>query len=391
MLNQNKGGHGFKNATEADARPSGKPKHRKVMKKVNLILTTVFALGFLGACDDDDGGSNGDPQPADSLELPQSYKWQDVQYPEQTATIELLAKLSGAVGEADQGESVDESNLKNIFTNQGSVVDADVSIADQIPQSDRSMFEGYFEKMDNLTNDPNANDTVIDGRYYFPNGVEPQQFIEKGLMGACLYYQATAKKLANLPAQANENPQEGDQPTPREKQFDEAFGYLAVPKNLPNNDKDEVAGDFVNSTWFWGHYLRTRNSELKNKEKLFNAFLKGRKAITQQLPTKREEAVETIYREWEKLVASNVAHYVNSTLSDMENNAMGDKWHHWSEAVAFTMCLKYSPQKTISSGDINSILEKLGDSPKNITKDELENINQTLDGIYDFPSPITAF
>jgi hypothetical protein len=361
------------------------------MKKHNLILAGIIAIGSLQSCDDDGGNGNNDPKTADSLELPETYQWNDAQYEDQTATIELLTELSSAVGKANNGNSVSESNLKKIFNNQGSVVSADVSLADQIPQEDLSMFEGYFEKMDNLTNDPNANDTIIGGRYFFPNGVEPQQLIEKGLMGACLYYQATSKKLTDLPSQTNENPQEGDKPTAREKQFDEAFGYLGVPKNFLSNDKDEVKGEYKNSSWFWGHYLRGRNSELKNKETLFNAFLKGRKAITQQLPDKREEAVNTIYKEWEKLVASNVAHYVNATISDIENDATGSKWHHWSEAKAFTMCLRYNPEKTISTDEINSIMNSLGDSPKDITTQELESINQKLNGIYDFPSPITSF
>lgn len=364
------------------------------MKKRNLILAGIIAIGSLQSCDDDGGNGNNDPKPADSLELPETYQWKDAKYGDQTATIKLLAELSSAVGKAGNGKSVSESNLKKIFNNNGSVVSADVSLADQIPQNDISKFEGYFEKMDNLTNDPNANDTIIGGRYFFPNGVEPQQLIEKGLMGASLYYQATSKKLTNLPSKTNENPQKGDKPTAREKQFDEAFGYLGVPTDLPkipSGKRDEIDGKFKTSSWFWGHYLRSRNSELKNKSTLFNAFLKGRKAITQQLPGKRKEAVNTIYKEWEKLIASNVAHYVNSTISDIQNNAVGSKWHHWSEAKAFTMCLKYSPQKTISTSQINTIMSKLGDSPKNITTEELESINQKLNGIYDFPSPITAF
>ncbi len=364
------------------------------MKKSNLILAGIIALGTLQACDDDDANGNNDPKTADSLELPESYQWNDAQYEDQTATVELLAELSSAVGKANNDKSVSKSNLKKIFNNEGSVVSANISLADQIPKEDLSLFEGYFEKMDNLTNDRKANDTIIGGRYYFPNGVEPQQLIEKGLMGACLYYQATSKKLTNLPAQTNENPQEGDQPTEREKQFDAAFGYLGVPTDLPeipSGKRDEISGKYKSTSWFWGHYLRSRNSELKNKEKLFNAFLKGRKAITQQLPDKREEAVNTIYKEWEKLVASNVAHYVNATISDMQNGATGSKWHHWSEAKAFTMCLTYSPNKTISTNQINSIMSKLGDSPKNITLEELESINQKLNGIYDFPSPITSF
>lgn len=363
------------------------------MKKLTLFLTTVFTAGFLTACDDDDNGSNDTPEPADSLEVPETYKWNDAEFEKSTAAIELLATLSQEVAKANDPEgSVQESELQNIFKNNG-VVDASTSIADQIPQDDVAMFETYFEKLQTQTNNPSG-DTVANGRYYFENRVEPLQLIEKGLMGACLYYQATSKKLNGIASVPNENPKESDAPTEREKQFDEAFGYLGVPKNLTqlsSGEKDEVEGEYQSSSWFWGHYLRSRNGQLQNKETLFNAFLKGRKAITEQRPEKLDEALNTIYREWEKLVAANVAHYANSTIADIENKATDSKWHHWAEAKAFNMGLRYNPKKQISSEAIDKIDERLGETPSEVTIEDLEQINEDLDGIYDFPSPITSF
>lgn len=365
------------------------------MKKLTLFLAGALSAGCLASCDDDDNGNSPDPQPNDSLELPSTYKWQDAQYADQTATIELLAELSSEVGKADEGEAVQAADLVSIFENQG-VVERSVSLANQIPQRDQEFFRSYFDSVETFSTDPSANDTVVNGRYYLPSRMEPQQIIEKGLMGACLYYQATTNKLSGLASQTNENPKEGDQPTEREKQFDEAFGYFGAPADLPDipaGERDEVVleGKYDTATWFWGHYVRSRNAQLQNQEKLFNAFLKGRKAITEQLPEKREEAVNTINQEWEKLVAANVAHYVNASLAALEGNRADSKWHNWSEAKAFNLSLRYNPNATISEEQINTIDELLGGTPTNVTKDDLEQVNQELDQIYDFQTDISQF
>jgi hypothetical protein len=358
------------------------------MKKLTLLLAGAISAGCLTSCDDNDNGNSPDPQPNDSLELPSTYKWQDANYEKQTAVIELIVELSGEVGKANGG-SVQKADLQKIFQNDG-VVDADVSLAAQIPQQDQAFFNAYFDSLDTYSNDEKPGDSVIGDHYYLPSRVEPAQIIEKGLMGACLYYQATTNKLADLPSAKNENPKEGY--TEREKQFDEAFGYFGAPTDLLNissGERDEVAGEYKNSSWFWGHYVRTRNGELQNKEKLFNAFLKGRKAITEQRPEKREEAVNTIYKEWEKLVAANVAHYANGVIGADGN---GDaKFHSWAEGKAFVMSLRYNPESTISDEQINTIDDLFGETPINVTQEDMEDVNQQLDNIYDFPTDISQF
>lgn len=362
------------------------------MKKLRFILAAFLMVGTITACDEDedDNGSpnNGNNNGNDELQVPDTYKWDDANYSGQTARIKLLDKLSQEVGKADKGESVKEQDLIDIYENNG-VISADKTLSGKTFPDDKQQFYDWFEEIANLTNQEGTGDTIIDGRYYNPDGVEIQQMVEKGLMGASFYWQGTSDYLNELGNDPNQNPQEGDEATTREHHFDEAFGYMGLPKDFLSNDKDE--GDYVNSSWFWGHYLRSRNPELDNKEKLFNAFLKGRAAITQQKPEKRKEAVETIKKEWELLVASNVAHYINSTLSDIDNNAMGDKWHHWSEAKAFHMGLQYNLDKTISQDDWEYIDNKLGESPKNVSKSDLEDANGRLDQVYDFPTNITNF
>ncbi len=359
------------------------------MKKITILtLTACIVLGF-GACDNDED-DNGEPDNNNELEVPNTYKWEDANYPGQTARIKLLDKLSSEIAKANQGNTVNEQDLIDIYENNGEI-NANKNLAGKTYPNDKQKFYDWFEEIDSLTNNPNTGDTIIDGRFFTESGIEILQMVEKGLMGASFYWQGTSEYLQDLASDPNQDPQNGNKPTTREHHFDEAFGYMGLPKNFLSNSNDEVAGDYVNSTWFWGHYLRSRNPELSNKKKLFNAFLKGRAAITQQKPDKREEAVSNIKEEWELLVAANVAHYINATISDINKGNTGDKWHHWSEAKAFHMSLKYNVDKTISNNDWNYIGNKLGDSPKNVSKSDLEDANSRLDQAYDFPTNITNF
>lgn len=366
------------------------------MKKLSLTFIALFSIGmFLTSCskdDDDNGDSNngGGNNNGDQLQVPETYNWDDADYSGQTARIELLHRLSSEIGKADEGEAVSEQALIDIFENNG-VISADKDLVAKTFEQDRQKFYDWFKKLDSVTNNPNSGDTVIDGRHYTAEGIEIQQMVEKGLMGACFYYQATSVYLNELELDNNQNPQQGDEATDMEHHFDEAFGYLGVPKDFLSNDRDEVDDDYVNSSWFWGHYIRSRNPELKIKEAIFNAFLKGRAAITQQMPNKRQEAVSAIKEDWELLVAANVAHYINSSISDIENNEMGDKWHHWSEAKAFLMGLKYNVDKKISDSQWQEIDDLLKATPKQVTKSDLEQANTKLDEVYDFPTDITNF
>lgn len=361
------------------------------MKKLTLFLTAFFMIGALSSCEDEEEDP---PKPGpdyDTLNqftVPDTYKWDDVDYSGQTARIELLNKLSSEITKAGDDKAVNEQDLIDIYENNG-IINADKDLAGKTFPEDKNRFYDWFAKLDSLTN--NNGGQIIDGRFFTDEGVEISQMVEKGLMGASFYWQGTSDYLQDLDADPNQNPQEGEEATTREHHFDEAFGYMGLPKDFLSNDKDEVEGEYVNSSWFWGHYLRSRNPELDNKEKLFNAFLKGRAAITQQRPGKRREAVSTIKKEWELLVASNVAHYINSTLSDIANNDKGSKWHHWSEAKAFHLGLKYNADKKISQEDWDYIDDKLGESPKNVSESDLEDANNRLDQAYDFPTSITNF
>ncbi len=347
-----------------------------------LAIVSALLCLTLTSCNDDDD---------DTIDQPDKYNFKNVDYSGQTARIQLLDELSGKIAKIEENQSVNdistsEGELRDIFENNG-VISADKSLAEKTynegnAASDvwqKDTFEQFFT---DLTN-PSANDTIVDGRFFTSDGVELHQYVEKGLMGAVFYWQATSVYLQNLDEDDNEAPNNSTA-SEREHHFDEAFGYLGVPKNFLTNSADEVDGEYETSAWFWGSYILSRNDVLNIREPLFNAFLKGRTAIENGNSDKREEAVDKIKTLWEELVAANVVHYINSTLEDMSNNDKYSKWHHWAEAKVFHMCLRYNVDKKISNNDWDYIDTRLKQTPKNITQTELQEANSRLQQVFGF-------
>ena len=103
------------------------------------------------------------------------------------------------------------------------------------------------------------------------DGLDHAQLIEKGLMGACLYYQATSVYFGDDRMNVDNEMVEVGEGTEMEHHWDEAFGYFGVPKDFPTS---------TDGLFFWGSYSNQRNGILESNQKLMDAFLKGRAAIS---------------------------------------------------------------------------------------------------------------
>lgn len=378
------------------------------MKLFNLPLLTLVSLLIIGAtgCNKKEGctdtaAANYQPDAKKDdgscsyvIDAPEEYNFDNVSYSGQTSRIELLSKLSSELSKAGDGQVVKEQDLIDIFENNG-VISADKNLAGKVFSEDKQKFYDYFTEVENLTSSSGGGDTIIDGRFYNPDGVEIKQMVEKGLMGAVLYYQATSVYLETDKMNVDNTEVEPGKGTTMEHHFDEAFGYLGVPKDFKTNNADKVKGDYTGSAWFWGHYILSHDDAVPLRNDLFDAFVGGRTSIVNNRSAgdsefasdhlfMRDKMIEVIKEKWELLVAANVVHYINSTISDIENNKTGDKWHHWSEAKAFHACFKYNVDKSISDADWTYIDGLLKESPKNITKSDLEDANMKLQSIFNF-------
>lgn len=376
------------------------------MKRTS-ILASPKSLGLLGlaslltftACTEDPVNPT-NKLPAE--EVPTTYNFKNVSYSGQTARIQMLNQLENMAKSANDGTTkVTDDELVAIFTNQsGDLFGSDKDIASKTNAASVAEIESYFIAMDTLSGKP---DNITEGRLYDQYGVEPAQMIAKGLMGALLYYQAVAVYLGDAKMDVDNLEVEEGKGTKMQHHWDEAFGYFGAPVDYLTNTGSADTDNPAEKTWYWAKYGNSRAAAFDVREELFNAFLEGRTAINnhhiallnedteaqaEALAT-RDAAIATIRENWELLAAANVVHYINGSLADIEANAAGDFYHHWSEAKAFLNTMVHNPAKTITNAELTELNDLLGNNPKAAfaeegTKAELQQANDKLQQIFGF-------
>ncbi len=226
--------------------------------------------------------------------------------------------------------------------------------------------------------------------YTTEDSVDMSQMINKVLIGAVPYYQATGVYLNSLLERDNSEAKDGSKPyTAMEHAWDEAFGYFGAARDYSRYTDDQLAGSVDDFTFdsngdgtidFKSEYNfgLSRNAAKRDKggsgvdftTEIFNAFLARRTAITNQgsvseISAHRQAAANGM----EKVIAATVVHYINDTLSDMsklgtdeENLANLNK--HWAEMKGYTVALQYNPFKLISDGQLMELHGIMGEAPK---------------------------
>lgn len=226
--------------------------------------------------------------------------------------------------------------------------------------------------------------------YTTENGVDMSQMINKVLIGAVPYYQATGVYLDTLLERDNSEAKDGSNPyTAMEHAWDEAFGYFGAARDYPRFTDVQLAGSVDDFTFdsngdgsidFKSEYNfgLSRNAAKRDKggtgvdftTEIFNAFVAGRTAITNQgsvteISAHRQAAANGM----EKVIAATVVHYINDTLSDMlklgtDEENLADLNKHWAEMKGYTVALQYNPFKLINDGQLRELHGIMGTAPK---------------------------
>lgn len=355
------------------------------------LLSLAGLLTFTACTEDPVNPIEGTP----SEEVPATYNFENADYSGQMARIQMLSMLEGKAKEAATAE-VSATELNDVFINaSGDLFGTNKDIASKTASNAVSEMESYFASIDTLSGNP---DNVIDGRIYDQHGVEPAQMIAKGLMGALLYYQATAVYLGDAKMDVDNIEVTEGKGTSMQHHWDEAFGYFGAPTDYLTEEVPEGAEDPAEKRWYWAHYANGRAGVIDANEKIFTAFLEGRTAINnhriatsnnneeaaaEALAT-RDAAIATIRENWERLAAANVVHYVNSAIGDLSANEEGNFFHHWSEGKAFLNTLQHNPAKNITDAELAELNELFGNSPKETDAAKLQQANDQLQQIFGF-------
>ena len=391
-----------------------------------VLLLTVASL-FLVACGSDEDAEDADLEGDASamIEIPQAYVFDSrfvegessVSYSGQVVRNLLLQDLKATTDSVGKDgarpiavsdmlklyEYDDALNLKTLTTTGAlaaseshySALSTGKNLVGKI--SDEPVI-GYNRTADDLVRDwfkgiaDNSQDSDKLGTpmaYTTDDGVDMSQMVNKVLIGAVPYYQATGVYLGGLLERDNSEARNGTDPyTAMEHAWDEAFGYFGAARDYARYTDDQLAGSVDDFTFdsngdgsidFKSEYNfgLSRNAGKRDKggsgvdftQQIFNAFLAGRTAITNQgsvaeISAHRQTAAEGM----EKVIAATVVHYINDTLSDMsqlgtaeENIANLNK--HWAEMKGYTVALQYNPFRLISDGQLAELHGIMGEAP----------------------------
>ena len=225
--------------------------------------------------------------------------------------------------------------------------------------------------------------------YTSDDGVDMSQMINKVLIGAVPYYQATGVYLGGLLERDNSEARNGTDPyTAMEHAWDEAFGYFGAARDYSRYTDDQLAGSVDDFTFdsngdgsidFKSEYNfgLSRNAGKRDKggsgvdftQEIFSAFLAGRTAITNQGSVAEISAYrQTAANGMEKVIAATVVHYINDTLSDMSKLGTGEENianlnKHWAEMKGYTVALQYNPFRLITDGQLAELHGIMGKAP----------------------------
>lgn len=360
------------------------------MNKLRILGFAILAVFAFTACEDENSASENEEELG--YEVPSTYDFENVSYTGQTQRLDMLEELTAYMKTANEGAVVDEEVMLNMYANENNAFDnsdlneaSSKELENKTVEGDISMFKGFMRDFAAATAEANGGEgsngvpgVVVsnDGskQYFFDaNGIEHIQYIEKGLMGSCFYFQGASIYLSSDKMDVDNEEIEEGIGTAMEHHWDEAFGYLGVATDFPANNE---------STRFWGKYSNGRDDLLETNEAIMNAFITGRAAISNQDLETRDEQIEIIRNEWERISAGTAVHYLNAANDAFADDAIRN--HTLSEAWAFIHALKYNPSKKLSNTEIDGILEDLGTNFYEITTDNINAVKAALVEAYGF-------
>ena len=362
-------------------------KTREMNRNLYFIFAIVTSFAF-SACET---GEN-------KYDIPTTYNFDNVSYAGQTKRLDMMEEITTYIKTAhvDSAPALDNIKLKDMYGenvgNHFSSVElnsATNQLKNKTVPTEKTNFEAYMDAVASAsqhTSSPATNGqagliSTNDGTKYLlnANGVELTQIIEKGLMGACFYYQATAVYMGSGKMDVDNETVTPGEGTAMEHHFDEAFGYFGAPINFPSNTV---------GIRFWAKYANKVNGAYTTMNaSLMDNFLKGRAAISNKDMIARDEAINDLRKSWEIAVCGTAIYYINNALDNIGIDA-GKTHHQLSEAYAFIMSLKFGyGTGSISDVNVDQILtDAFGSADPllanlyNVTSQKLENAKTALTG-----------
>ncbi|OXA99135.1 DUF4856 domain-containing protein [Flavobacterium oncorhynchi] len=345
-------------------------------KKFSLYILPILALAFTSCT------KNEDEDETFNYTVPVTYKFErnlvtSVDYSGQSNRLLMLDEMGNYYKTAaTNGTIVDDvvlsqmySNINNRFTGAGlnasgkllkdktaaskdyfSLYLGGGSTTEQV--SVRDLFETQFKNGNTASKGtiaaPGVAGIYLDGtskRLFAANGLEPQQVLLKGMMGACFMDQISNNYLSlnkldeatNKIDNTNKVLVTGKSYTTMEHLWDEAYGYVYGADNLtvtPNVFK------------FWSSYINQVNTDSDFntvKADIELAFRKGRAAIVANDYKIRDAQIDIIKTKLATTSAVRAVYYLQEGKAKLATGDAGAKsLHALSEGYGFIISLRYT-------------------------------------------------
>lgn len=376
----------------------------------------VLSLSLFTACSSDD-----DATVPVSYDVPSTYTFErsgatTIDFSGQTSRLEMLSELGNKFTTAATDATVLNSvELQNMFANTNNAfASAALNSSGKNLKSKTAASNDYFtlflgggstvEKVavqaffeSQFANGAAASQgnpatagvagSYLDGskmRLFAANGLEPQQILLKGLMGAVMMDQIsnhylsvnTLDKASTRIENTNKVMAENANFTNMEHYWDEAYGYVY--------GADDAAS---NSLKYWSSYIKQVNADAD-----FNtisadidlAFRKGRAAIVNNDYLVRDQQVAIIQKNLALVAAVRGVYYMQEGKAKLVQDNGAKAFHALSEGYGFIMSLRYTRQPGtdnpyFSKDEVDTMLASLVSGPNGLW--DIDNLIPKLDAI----------
>lgn len=349
--------------------------------KNTYLLVALVAITFFSGCGDDD-------LPGTGINTPLTYDFTrngqtTVSFTGQTQRIQMATELINAMKDFDNATAVSLLEMYRNETEAGGDANpfasedlnsATKSIKSKVAASsdffsantaEASMIKADFESWINeqVTEVfPNENTLatagtagqIADGssvRYVNAKGLELNQAVNKGLIGALMLDQVVNNYLSpavldeadNVTNNDNDVVADGENYTTMEHKWDEAYGYLFA---AATNTADPIASLAANDS-FLGKYLMRVEGDTDFTgiaAELFSAFSLGRAAIVAKDYTVRDSQADLIKTRLSEIMAIRAVYYMQQGKLNLELSTpdYGAAFHDLSEGFGFIYSLRFT-------------------------------------------------
>ena len=231
-------------------------------------------------------------------------------------------------------------------------------------------------------------------RYVSAKGIEYNQLINKGLIGALMVDQILNNYLspAVLDAASNvadndaESLNDGKNYTTMEHKWDEAFGYLY-------GKEADITAPTLNNDSFLNKYLSRVEGDADFAgiaEEIYNAFKLGRAAIVAKDYTTRNVQAEILREKISEIVGIRAVYYLQQGKNNLPTDK-GGAFHDLSEGIGFIYSLQFTrmPNSTASyftKAEVDEFMATLQDGNGfwDLSSETLDEMSATIAAKFNF-------